>query len=146
MRTIQFFMFIGVFLLSKGVKGQQVEGDEQQLRRLEVEWKDCLDKGDTISLKKMWSKDYIVNNPNGKISTRNDILAQMRAGQKYPSIQRNIESVTFNQGLGVVMGNEVAQVPTNGVKFVRRFMNIWIKTDEGWKLAARQATNHSTTP
>ena len=43
--------------------------DEQEIRYLEKHWTQLLDNGDTTSLLNIWSKEYVVNNPNGKIVT-----------------------------------------------------------------------------
>ena len=118
--------------------------DEIEIRRLEKHWTELLNKGDTNSLLKIWSKDYVVNNPNGKIVTPNEILALMKSGHKFPKVERIIEKITFNQNVAIVMGKELQQpenLTTNHEEWIpRRFTNIWIKTESGWQLAARQSS------
>ena len=118
--------------------------DEQEIRYLEKHWTQLLDKGDTTSLLNIWSKDYVVNNPNGKIVTPMEIIALMRSGHKFPSVERIIEKITFNQNIAVVMGKELQQPPnmtTNKDEWIpRRFTNVWIKTKNEWRLAARQSS------
>ena len=118
--------------------------DEQEIRYLEKHWTQLLDKGDTTSLLNIWSKDYVVNNPNGKIVTPIEIIALMRSGHKFPSVERIIEKITLNQNIAVVMGKELQQPPnmtTNKDEWIpRRFTNVWIKTKNEWRLAARQST------
>lgn len=118
--------------------------DEQEIRYLEKHWTQLLDNGDTTSLLNIWSKDYVVNNPNGKIVTPIEIISLMRSGHKFPSVERIIEKITFNQNIAVVMGKELQQPPnmtTNKDEWIpRRFTNVWIKTKNEWRLAARQST------
>ena len=118
--------------------------DEQEIRYLEKHWTQLLDNGDTTSLLNIWSKDYVVNNPNGKIVTPMEIIALMRSGHKFPSVERIIEKITFNQNIAVVMGKELQQPPnmtTNKDEWIpRRFTNVWIKTKNEWRLAARQSS------
>ena len=118
--------------------------DEQEIRYLEKHWTQLLDKGDTTSLLNIWSKEYVVNNPNGKIVTPMEIIALMRSGHKFPSVERIIEKITFNQNIAIVMGKELQQPPnmtTNKDEWIpRRFTNVWIKTKNEWRLAARQST------
>ncbi|MBL0326584.1 MAG: nuclear transport factor 2 family protein [Cytophagaceae bacterium] len=118
---------------------------ELEIRQLENYWAELLDKSDTTALSKVWSKDYIVNNPAGKIITGNDIIGFIRNGQKFPAYQRIIESVTFSKNLAIVMGKEISQPQKDALgieqKIVRRFTNIWVKEKKEWKLVARQATN-----
>jgi len=119
--------------------------DELEIRRLENLWTQLLDKADTTALLKLWTKDYVVNNVNGKIVTAKDIIGLIRKGTIFPPVERIIEKITFTSNLAIVMGKEIAQpVKTaqgEGQTVSRRFTNIWIKSDDRWQLTARQATN-----
>ena len=131
------FTFVGTLAFGQS-------NDEIKIRQLEKHWTKLLDKGDTTSLLKIWSKNYVVNNPNGKIVTPKDIIALMKSGHKFPAVERIIEKITFNQDIAIVMGKELQQpknMTTNHDDWIpRRFTNVWIKTKEGWQLAARQST------
>ena len=145
MKIINFFL-ISFLLLTTLAFGQS--NDEQQIRRLEKHWTELLDNGDTTSLLKIWSKDYVVNNPNGKIVTPSEIVALMKSGHKFPKVERIIEKITFNQDIAIVMGKELQQpanLTTNHEEWIqRRFTNVWIKTENGWQLAARQSSKLGT--
>jgi ketosteroid isomerase-like protein len=145
MKTYNFFFIICIFVTTLAF-GQT--NDEQQIRRLEKHWTELLDNGDTTSLLKIWSKDYVVNNPNGKIVTPEEIVALMKSGHKFPKVERIIEKITFNQDIAVVMGKELQQpasLTTNQDEWIpRRFTNVWIKTENGWQLAARQSSQINT--
>jgi ketosteroid isomerase-like protein len=134
--------FIGFIFISTVAFGQS--SDEMEIRQLEKHWTELLDKGDTTSLLKIWSEKYVVNNPNGKIVTPKEILALMKSGHKFPAVERIIEKITFNQDIAIVMGKELQQpenmTPNHDNWIPRRFTNVWIKTKEGWQLAARQST------
>jgi len=131
-----------LFLISTNLFGQS--NDEQEIRRLEKHWTALLDKGDTTSLLKIWSKDYVVNNPNGKIVTTQDIIALMKGGHVFPAVERIIEKITFNQNIAIVMGKELQQpasMVTDLEEWIpRRFTNVWIKSENGWQMAARQSS------
>ena len=136
------FILIGFLLIATLASGQS--NDEQEIRRLEKHWTALLDQGDTTSLLKIWSKDYVVNNPNGKIVTPGDIISLMTSGHVFPAVERIIEKITFNQNIAIVMGKELQQ-PSNMVAnqdewIPRRFTNVWIRTESGWQLAARQSS------
>ena len=134
--------FISFIFISTVAIGQS--SDEMEIRKLEKHWTELLDKGDTTSLLKIWSEKYVVNNPNGKIVTPKEIVALMKSGHKFPAVERIIEKITFNQDIAIVMGKELQQpenMTTNHDDWIpRRFTNVWIKTKEGWQLAARQST------
>ena len=134
--------FISYIFIATVAFGQS--SDEMEIRQLEKHWTELLDKGDTTSLLKIWSEKYVVNNPNGKIVTPKEIVALMKSGHKFPAVERIIEKITFNQDIAIVMGKELQQpqnMTTNHDDWIpRRFTNVWIKTKEGWQLAARQST------
>lgn len=136
------FFFMGLILVSSFAFGQTE--DEREIRRLEKHWTDLLDKGDTAALLGIWSANYVVNNPNGKIVTPKEIIAIMKSGHKFPAVERIVERITFNQDIAVVMGKELQQ-PANMSSdkkewIPRRFTNVWIKSEKGWQLAARQSS------
>lgn len=137
--AIFFFAFI---LTTSNTSGQSK--DEMEIRRLETLWTQLLDKADTTSLLKIWSKDYLVNNPDGKIATPKDIISLIRKGHVFPTVERIIERITFTQNVAIVMGKEIEHSkkadPNVDQMVTRRFTNIWIKTDSGWQLIARQST------
>lgn len=135
-------MLIGFILGISLTFGQS--DDETEIRRLEEYWTELLDKGDTTALLAIWSENYVVNNPNGKIVTPKDIVALMKGGHIFPAVKRIIEKITFNQNMAIVMGKELQQpasMITNHNDWIpRRFTNVWIKTESGWQLAARQSS------
>ena len=122
--------------------------DEMEIRKLEKHWTELLDKGDTNSLLEIWSENYVVNNPNGKIVTPNDIVTLMKSGHKFPAVKRIIENITFNQDIAIVMGKELQQPsnmnPNTEEWIPRRFTNVWIKSNNEWQLAARQSSKICT--
>ena len=141
MKTFCFFL-INFTLITTLAFGQS--NDEIEIRKLEKLWTELLDKGDTTSLLEIWSENYVVNNPNGKIVTPKDIVALMKGGHKFPAVKRIIENITFNQDIAIVMGKELQQPsnmnPNSEEWIPRRFTNVWIKTKSGWQLAARQSS------
>ncbi|ASV30385.1 nuclear transport factor 2 family protein [Maribacter cobaltidurans] len=141
MKTIYFFL-INCTLISTVAFGQS--SDEIEIRRLEKHWTELLDSGDTSSLLEIWSENYVVNNPNGKIVTPKDIVALMKSGHKFPAVKRIIENITFNQDIAIVMGKELQQPsnmnPNHEEWIPRRFTNVWIKNKNVWQLAARQSS------
>ncbi|MDC6390826.1 nuclear transport factor 2 family protein [Maribacter sp. PR1] len=141
MRTLKLTL-IGFLFITTLASGQST--DEIEIRRLEKHWTELLDKGDTTSLLKIWSKEYVVNNPNGKIVTPKEIVAIMKSGHVFPSVERIIEKITFNQDIAIVMGKELQQpasMNTNKKEWIpRRFTNVWIKSEKGWQLTARQSS------
>jgi 5'(3')-deoxyribonucleotidase len=141
MRTFKLTLFSFLFITTLAI-GQS--SDEVEIRRLEKHWTELLEKGDTTSLLKIWSKEYVVNNPNGKIVTPKEIVAIMKSGHVFPNVERIIEKITFNQDIAIVMGKELQQpanMTNNKEEWIpRRFTNVWISSEKGWQLTARQSS------
>ena len=141
MKTIN-FLTIGLILVPALIFAQS--NDETEIRQLEKHWTELLDMGDTTSLLEIWSENYVVNNPNGKIVTPKEIIAIMKSGHVFPAVKRIIEKITFNQDMAIVMGKELQQPANKSVNqeewIPRRFTNVWLRTESGWQLAARQSS------
>lgn len=140
MKKICFFL-INFTLITTLAFGQS--SDEREIRKLEKHWTELLDKGDTTKLLAIWSENYVVNNPNGKIVTPKEIVALMKGGHVFPAVERIIEKITFNRDIAIVMGKELQQPPSMTADheqwIPRRFTNIWVETENGWQLVARQS-------
>ncbi len=141
MKTSWFFL-ISFTLITTLACGQS--NDEIEIRRLEKRWTALLDTGDTTLLLAIWSKEYVVNNPNGEIVTPEKIIALMKSGHTFPKVERIIEKITFNQNIAIVMGKELQQPATMTINqeewIPRRFTNVWIRSENGWQLTARQSS------
>lgn len=119
---------------------------ETEIRRLEQLELEAVYKGDTATLFKLWSKDYVVNNPYNQVVTVNQIVGFIKEGKiDYSSVERIVEKVTLTQNLGIAMGKEIVTpekaTDNAGKKVTRRYTDVWIRTKDGWQLTARQATN-----
>jgi uncharacterized protein (DUF2384 family) len=121
---------------------------EKDIRKL-----DSLDaitfmKNDIVALEKLWDVNFVVTNPFNMVVKLPQIKALMQ-NQKITQVPfvRVIENIGFNKNIAIVMGTETPdeKMAATGVpKSVlakRRFTNIWMKKEEGWKLVARQASN-----
>jgi len=103
-------------------------------------------KGDSAALfDKIWSPTMIVNTPANVVGTVEGTKAHFRSGDlNYLSFERNIEKITFNDNVAIVMGGEVIKPQghqVNAGKTVsRRFTHVWLYKDNRWSIIARQAT------
>ena len=119
---------------------------EKQIRKLENQEKEAILKGDTTTLFKLWSPNFVVNTPYSGVATIKEIKRFLSSGQvDYTSLDRIIEKITFTGDIAIVMGKEIITPEKNtqnaGKTVTRRFTNIWMKTKGVWLLTARQATN-----
>jgi hypothetical protein len=119
---------------------------EAQIRRLENLDREAVLKSDSLALYgKLWSPTMVVNTPANVVGTIEGTKAQLRSGNlNYLSFERNIEKITFNGNVAIVMGGEKIKPQgkqLNAGKLVtRRFTHVWMNTNNNWSIIARQAT------
>lgn len=121
------------------------QSGEAAVRNLENAEREAILKGDTNVLINLLSPEVVVNNPENIIVTFSQLIQRIKTGKiNYASLARIIEKITMIENIAIVMGKEIVTpkgVATNAGKTVtRRFTNIWMKTNAGWRLTARQAT------
>jgi hypothetical protein len=99
---------------------------------------------DTIVLKQLWDKDFIVHNPESKIvlAKPNSVDRPVLQNQR-TSFTRVVEKIMINGDVVISMGRETV-VSTNETSaseqtVERRYTNIWMKKGGSWKLVARHA-------
>jgi len=122
----------------------QTSNTEAEIRRLEqMEVKAILEK-DTITLLKLWDKDYVVNAPDnvvtfaGKNTVDRPVMKRART-----TFTREIEHIIIRGNTLFAMGNETVipsgDQPRSGQAVKRRYTNVWMFQDGSWKLVARHA-------
>ncbi len=120
---------------------QSIESEIKRLEQMEVQ---AVLKKDTVTLLKLWDKDYVVNAPDNKINFAGKTTLDRPVLQRSrTSFTRDVEQVIVRGNIVFSMGSETV-VPTedktntqNTVK--RRYTNIWMKKDGSWRLVARHA-------
>jgi hypothetical protein len=118
---------------------------ETTIRNLELtEAKAVLEK-DTATLRKLWSENYTVNSPAGRVVVggKNTLDRPVVTQSNFTSFIREVEHVLINENCVITMGGEIV-VPaladnTPGPVVKRRYTNVWMKIENSWKLTARHA-------
>lgn len=119
---------------------------EAEIRRLENLERESVLKGDSaILFDKIWSSNMVVNTPANVVGTVEGTKTHLRSGNlSYLSFERNIEKITFNDNIAIVMGGEIIKPQGHqvnaGKTVTRRFTNVWQYKNNSWSLIARQAT------
>ncbi len=142
--TMLFALSCILIWTSQSVLGQDKR--ESEIRRLENLEREAVLKGDTLVLfDKIWSPDMVINTPNNFVGTVERTKALLRSGGlNYLSFERNIEKITFNNNVAIVMGAETikpqGKQDNAGKVVTRRFTNVWMYTNNNWSIIARHAT------
>jgi hypothetical protein len=119
---------------------------ESEIRRLENIERVSVLKGDSLALfNKIWSPNMVINTPANVVGTVEATKTLLRSGGlNYLSFERDIEKITFNGNVAIVMGGERIKpqgTQINAGKVVtRRFTHVWLYANNSWSIIARQAT------
>lgn len=119
---------------------------EMEIRKMENLEREAVLKGDSLVLfDKIWSPNLVINSPGMGVVDVEKTKALLRSGGlHYLSFERNIEKITFDKNVAIVMGEEKVKPQgkqMNAGKLVtRRFTNIWIYSNNQWSMIGRQAT------
>ena len=119
--------------------------DEAMVRSLDDQERIAALKKDTNALERLWSDQFVGNQPNNKVVA--DKRALMDALVPRSSYDRQIEFIRVDGDFAFIMGLEtiVAATDAPGVGLVagqptlRRFTNIWKREEGTWRLYARHA-------
>jgi ketosteroid isomerase-like protein len=122
----------------------QNQTTEAEIRNLEqIEVKAVLEK-DTVTLLKIWDKDYVVNSPTNKVVFAGKSAVDRPVMNMSRSVfTREIEQIIVRGDVVFSMGSETVvpagDQPHAGQTVKRRYTNIWMKQGANWKLVARHA-------
>jgi uncharacterized protein DUF4440 len=123
--------------------------DESEIIEIENKRANAELHGDLPFFFSLLSSEFVATNPFNKIINRDQVIEIFEKGiaGDVSLFDIEIDKISFVNGLAVVMGQETL-MPKGislhaGKTITRRFTNVWIKKEEGWKITARQATNIS---
>lgn len=113
---------------------------EKEIRRLDSAHAAAVLRGDLVAMDKIWTKDFVVNNPFNGV----DRADRIRTGAvTYSSFDRVPESIVIHGNTVIVMGHETVvpkgSSPDAGKTINRRYTNIWMMRKGKWRLVARHA-------
>ncbi|HTE32262.1 MAG TPA: nuclear transport factor 2 family protein [Chryseolinea sp.] len=117
---------------------------ETEIRALEQTEVQAVLKKDTVTLLKLWDKDYVVNSPENRVVFAGTTTVDRPVMKKArTSFTREVEQVIIRGDIVISMGGETVtpagDEPQTGQTVKRRYTNIWMKQATGWKLIARHA-------
>ena len=141
MKTLTLTLSILLYAGRLMAQNPDTEAEIRVLEQIEVQ---AILKKDTVTLLKLWDKDYVVNSPNnvivfaGKTAIDRPVLKHPRT-----SFTRDIEQIIIRGNTVFSMGSETVSPAGDQDQsrqmLKRRFTNIWMKQDGVWKLVARHA-------
>ena len=115
---------------------------EAEIRNLEKTESEAVLKNDTITLSRLWDKNFVVNSPDNVVTVAGKSIGQRPVLQsKRTEFVREVEKIVIQEDLAISMGNETLVREGFDAKnpIKRRYTNIWLKKGGEWKLVARHA-------
>ena len=120
----------------------QKETEVRAMEQVEVQ---ALLQKDTVTLKKIWAPDFMVNSPFNMVFIGGQVGLVSAGIISYTSFIRNIEHVMVLKDVVITMGSETVIPsgvdPMAGQTIQRRYTNIWMKEKGEWIMVARHANN-----
>lgn len=99
---------------------------------------------DTDGVRSVWADDFVVNSPDNRVLTREQVIEVMEQDfLDYKDFRKHITFVGEKPEVTVIMGYDTMvplKGPGAGKQVTRPFTDVWAKRGTGWQLIARQAT------
>jgi ketosteroid isomerase-like protein len=117
----------------------EMQGDEQALRKIEEDWANALVKGDVAATQRFVSPDWVLTLPDGEVLTKAQADADLKSGAvKFESFKLDELKVRVYGDTAVVHGLETEKSTNKGkdTSGQYRFTDTFIKRDGRWMAVA----------
>jgi hypothetical protein len=98
---------------------------------------------DTVTLKQLLHKNVTYGHSNGWVETKEDVIKDLASGKLiYHTIKSDSLTWKTEANWASVRSKTKAEVSVNGnrVELTLHILEVWLKTNKGWQLIARQST------
>ena len=116
---------------------------EQAVLQLEQNWEDALLKSDTAALEKIYDDSLVYTHSNGSVDDKATYIGNIKSGaSKYESLKRDEIKVNVYGNTALVFSHWQVQSLSRGntVNTNGRYLHVYVKQKDGWKMVAHQAT------
>ena len=117
--------------------------DEQEVRRLNLEYDTAILKQDAAVYEKLFADDFLVTKLGGKQATNAHEIAEARSGETKFEVGRSEDvNVRFYGDTAIVNGRWVEKSVTRGKPFEGSHMytTVYVKRDGKWQIVSDQVT------
>jgi len=140
--------FLAITALSALAFAQSATSDEGgRILGLEKAWNKAIEVKDTKALDQLLGSTFVAVESNGAQSNKSEFLASIKDPSYQPSQAVNEEmNVQVYGNSAVVVGIFRIKGVEKGKSYVRRerFIDTWIKQNQGWQCVASAATSITT--
>jgi ketosteroid isomerase-like protein len=137
------FAAVLAFVVALPCLGQTVADAEQELARIEGDWRTARLNGDVGFLERLYAPELRITGTDGSIIERNADIAGFASGAIKPeSIDRSEMRISIYGDAAVVIGRDDLKGRYNGVigGGAVRFTHVYVRRSGQWQLVASQGT------
>jgi uncharacterized protein (TIGR02246 family) len=116
---------------------------EQQIKTLQTQLVQAVQKGDTSFLEKYYARDCYIIHGDGKLTTKGEEIENFKSGAlKYESVDVRDQKIRIYGDTAVVNTLASVKATVNGRPVSGDFGNtqVWVKQKGNWKSVAFQST------
>ena len=115
---------------------------EQAVLKLEQQWEDALLKSDVAALERIYDDSLIYTHSSGAVDNKSVYVGNIKSGAtKYESMKRDDIKVSVYDDTLVTCHWEVHVLNKgNKIDTNARYIHVYVKRKDGWKMVAHQAT------
>ena len=139
----------GAMVFSQARDTTDAAENNRLLVQMERDWADALVKGDVATLERIYGSDYTAVDPSGRLLSRAEEIAEVKAGIFKPASMTNeeVQVRLYGGGTAVVTGRSIMTGRTSKGQDISgqyRFTDTFIKEGAQWRVIATQATKISS--
>ncbi len=123
--------------------GSTTRAADEELRALELQWNDALVKSDVAFLDRVLADDYMFTNPDGRVLTKAELLAETKSGEDvYASAVTHDMKVRVYGDAAVVTGHSAYKEAVKGkdISGEYRWTDTWARVGGRWQCVADHAS------
>lgn len=128
-----------IFLISVNLLSAQTT----EIKNALVNMESSMIAGDTTELNKLLHPQLSFGHSNGWVQTKGDVINDLSTGKlRYRKMGREAEQWTVTENLAIIRYSGGFTYLLNGTEgnLDLHVVQVWMKTNEGWKLITRQST------
>jgi len=136
-------VFASVSMLAFAQEKKASNSVEQVVLKLEQQWEDALIKSDAAALEKLYDDSMIYTHSSGSVDNKSAYISNIKSGTtKYQSMKRDDIKVSVYGNTALVSCHWEVHVLARGNKVDTnaRYLHVYVKQKDGWKMVAHQAT------
>ena len=119
-------------------------GDEATIKALEEKWDAASLKSDVATLDRLFADKFITTDADGKVKTRAEVLARMKAGDvTYQSAKGDDYKIFVSGDTAIANGHWHGKFTEKGkaIEANERFTDTWIRQNGQWRCLASHSSS-----